>query len=58
MEKLMDKNSYFKSTKNEEKIEDNMRHKNIIELLLSKRDSELIFSKVEKIKNEQNLNYN
>ena len=54
----MDKNSYFKSTKNEEKIEDNMRHKNIIELLLSKRDSELIFSKVEKIKNEQNLNYN
>tara|TARA_S200000501_G_scaffold335971_1_gene341006 strand:+ start:903 stop:1079 length:177 start_codon:yes stop_codon:yes gene_type:complete len=58
MEKLMDKNSYFKSTKNEEKIEDNMRHKNIIELLLSKRDSELIFSKVEKIKKEPNLNYN
>ena len=40
-------NSYFKSTKNEEKIEDNMRHKNIIELLLSKRDSELILSKLE-----------
>ena len=58
MEKLMDKNSYFKSTKNEENIENNMRHKNIIELLLSKRDSELIFSKVEKIKKEPNLNYN
>ena len=58
MEKLMDKNSYFKSTKNEEKIEDNMRHKNIIELLLSKRDSELILSKLDKLKNESNIKYN
>ena len=51
-------NSYFKITKNEEKIEDNMRHKNIIELLLSKRDSELILSKLDKLKNESNIKYN
>ncbi len=52
----MEKDFSFNASKHEEQIEETNRQKNIIELLLSKKDSEYFLSKVDSKTNDLGLN--
>ena len=52
----MEKDFSFNASKHEEQIEETNRQKNIIELLLSKKDSEYFLSKVYSKTNDLGLN--